>query len=489
MNVWFQEARGTRTPAPDASAKLGVETEFSRERRLQHTSSLVARGQSVVYVHRLPWDVLERIFFSCLPEGRIWVPKVLDPPLVLCQVCKHWRNIALSMPQLWSSLCVEMTSMGCKPMLSLIEIWLSRSATRDLTLSILHPYVSRDPSGNLERRPYGRREDTNAVLSIFLQYFSRWKEVLLELHGYAYPALQEAPYTATSLLDTLTLSTSMGLCMNTTMALSRMFQATPNLRNVTWTQHRDQLVPTFPWAALTRLHIIASLSITDCLGILREGVNLVDCAFLRIVLPSQAPTFAPFRMPEIRVLEICSKVDIGPFLDYLTLPFVERIRIGCLHASHTARRWPHLQFLSLLSRSQCSLQWLTLSDTPITEGELLQCLWQVQTSLFGLSIDNSRHTSCVSTALVDLLTVGNSTGRCLCPLLRSITLQGCISTVDGAIANMVESRWSVDNSTRRHAADLEFVEIRLRPGHARDVRRLEALRDEGLDVRVDVDVR
>jgi hypothetical protein len=486
MSVWFQEATRVQTPVLQDCSQLDLDLVLSREQGLQDPLSIVAIRGSEMLIHKMPWRVLERIFVSCLPQEGTCVPRALRSPLVLCQVCKYWRDCAILMPQLWSSLCVEMTATGCIPRLPLIEVWLSRSGTCALTLSILHPYASRNTSSSFGRQTSRHPEDTNAVLSVFLQYFTRWKEVLLELHGNAYPALQEALYDSISLLETFTLLTSVGFCMNTTMALSRMFQATPYLRNVSWTQYRDQLVPTFPWAALTSLHVIASLSISDCLGILREGVNLVDCSFLRVALPSQNLIYAPFRMPEMRVFELCSKMDIGPLLDYLTLPLVERIRISFLHTSHNPRRWPHLQFLSLLSRSQCSLQWLTLTDAPISEDELLQCLQQVQSSLFGLSIDNSRHFSCVSEVLIYPLTVGKLRGPCLCPRLRSITLRGCISTMDGVIADMVESRWKIDQSMEEHAATLEYVEIRLRIGHDQDIRRLGALRYEGLDVRIDV---
>ncbi|KAF9042227.1 hypothetical protein BJ165DRAFT_1529669 [Panaeolus papilionaceus] len=55
-------------------------------------------------IRRLPDDMLEEIFYHCLPTTRNPRPFVSESPLLLTLVCKRWRYIALASPPLWSML-------------------------------------------------------------------------------------------------------------------------------------------------------------------------------------------------------------------------------------------------------------------------------------------------------------------------------------------------------------------------------------------------
>ncbi|KAJ7194315.1 hypothetical protein GGX14DRAFT_378075, partial [Mycena pura] len=48
-------------------------------------------------------EILAHIFVYCLPHGRIR-PSPRTAPLVLGQICRRWRDVALSTGRLWSSL-------------------------------------------------------------------------------------------------------------------------------------------------------------------------------------------------------------------------------------------------------------------------------------------------------------------------------------------------------------------------------------------------
>ncbi|KAF9002776.1 hypothetical protein BDQ17DRAFT_1356797 [Cyathus striatus] len=57
-------------------------------------------------IKRLPFDILVAIFEQ-VPNKK--TPDPLHSPLLLCQVCREWRNTAIHMPWLWRSLsvCIE----------------------------------------------------------------------------------------------------------------------------------------------------------------------------------------------------------------------------------------------------------------------------------------------------------------------------------------------------------------------------------------------
>ncbi|KAJ7919611.1 hypothetical protein B0H13DRAFT_1606049, partial [Mycena leptocephala] len=57
---------------------------------------------TVVYpILTLPNEITSRIFVQCLPtHGRIR-PSPRKAPLILAQICRQWREIALSTSEMW----------------------------------------------------------------------------------------------------------------------------------------------------------------------------------------------------------------------------------------------------------------------------------------------------------------------------------------------------------------------------------------------------
>ncbi|KAF8426142.1 hypothetical protein L210DRAFT_3335584, partial [Boletus edulis BED1] len=52
-------------------------------------------------MQRLPVELHGRIFVECLPDGPYVEPASKEAPLLLVQVCRRWREVALQTPQLW----------------------------------------------------------------------------------------------------------------------------------------------------------------------------------------------------------------------------------------------------------------------------------------------------------------------------------------------------------------------------------------------------
>ncbi|KAJ6453446.1 hypothetical protein C8R47DRAFT_1168319 [Mycena vitilis] len=68
----------------------------------------------IVYpVLTLPPEVTTRFFVACLPDGCVR-PSSKSVPLSLAQVCHHWREIAISTPELWVSpeICFDLRRRG-----------------------------------------------------------------------------------------------------------------------------------------------------------------------------------------------------------------------------------------------------------------------------------------------------------------------------------------------------------------------------------------
>ena len=116
-------------------------------------------------IRRISPDILERIFQFCLPTNHNSVMSISEAPLLLIRVCRLWRSTALSSPALWAKLHIAIphplhdeqyfsypsaTSRSeaeqeadkrrfvkvVEARRQLMKLWLSRSRTHPLSLSI-----------------------------------------------------------------------------------------------------------------------------------------------------------------------------------------------------------------------------------------------------------------------------------------------------------------------------------------------------------------
>ncbi|KAJ7718359.1 hypothetical protein DFH07DRAFT_1068058 [Mycena maculata] len=100
--------------------------------------TLQAESDSIVYpVLSLPSELASFIFFHCTPSSTPPPqPSSLESPLRLSQVCRHWRDIAISTPELWQ--CIAFVSPVPSDLRSveMLGTWLSRSGRHPLNISL-----------------------------------------------------------------------------------------------------------------------------------------------------------------------------------------------------------------------------------------------------------------------------------------------------------------------------------------------------------------
>lgn len=106
------------------------------------------RSLEVVSVNRLPLEILAEIFLFCLErlKCKYQFDRPADPrrwraPLLLCQVCRLWREVAISLPLLWCSLS---GTGSFTPNPAFIKLWLARSRGLPLSLSLEAPVGCED---------------------------------------------------------------------------------------------------------------------------------------------------------------------------------------------------------------------------------------------------------------------------------------------------------------------------------------------------------
>ncbi|KAJ7642873.1 hypothetical protein B0H17DRAFT_1216329 [Mycena rosella] len=219
---------------------------------------------AIIYpVLTLPVEVTSQIFCWTLAKtGRIAFPhnlSLLGQSLHLGQICRLWRQIALSIPQLWNHMDFSLNVHSNNRQTSsvfLILTCLSRAASSPLSL-FLHVHI-------------GDIKGAEPILDAFAPYSKTWENIgfctslnsLRALSG-IYKQLPRLKSLKLGLRDP-----------NTPKTPITLFEEAPLLQTVHLIQLHSQTV-TLPWSQLTVLHV-ELLTAEELLGVLGLTPNLVS---------------------------------------------------------------------------------------------------------------------------------------------------------------------------------------------------------------------
>jgi hypothetical protein len=117
---------------PTASLQEQITAELPDTALTERPALQESRAYPVLTV---PLETISEIFEKSLPIYPEF-PSMdeLSSPLLLCQICRQWRRVALSTPTLWRAIELDITSTGNR--LELLDSWLSRSGDCPLSLSL-----------------------------------------------------------------------------------------------------------------------------------------------------------------------------------------------------------------------------------------------------------------------------------------------------------------------------------------------------------------
>ncbi|KAJ7902088.1 hypothetical protein B0H14DRAFT_3724500 [Mycena olivaceomarginata] len=215
-------------------------TSFSRPRSSTHPqtvrhqrrkSTQKPRGQYSYPAGRMPRDIWEEIFLHCIPapsdrDAPGYPRQSTTPttaPLFLLQVCRAWRKVALSLPDLWTSLSVVVRDGQAFPPLDVASDWLKRSGDLPLELVLCQTNESD-----------GNQELADDMLALYMCYLPRWREVRLDIANPTYGgSLQPSSQLHAPLLETFHLTTCWRLTRNEEIMqdLLKMLEVSPRLSN------------------------------------------------------------------------------------------------------------------------------------------------------------------------------------------------------------------------------------------------------------------
>ncbi|KZP25040.1 hypothetical protein FIBSPDRAFT_929587 [Athelia psychrophila] len=381
----------------------------------------------VSIIRRVPREILSEIFLYFRPDEQTRdTPDLRRSIILISHVCQSWRNVALSTPQLWSTIIVNLGPRDAQRKLDCAKAWIERSRQYPLSISISCLMPNRSAKAWKELLdiliPHSHRWRSAKILT--------WTDYLSGLNGHI-PKLES--------LDIRIGGHSQ----------KDAFDISPSLRQLRLTHCNPGIC-----------------GVSDCLKLIQAMTNLVSFTVALHYDPGlewPPPYRREHRMEYLSNLSISATCGIDKFLKALVLPALAEFQFcNGLSGSDGALPleddcvWANEEFISLITRSSSPLKSLIIRNRPdmdtVTEdvGQLLQCMPELEhLELLAEDGEDSHYTQCIQSFLTYS---PNTPGPCLVPRLQSVVLlledsadiDWKLKAMDGFI-QMVESRWKADN--------------------------------------------
>ncbi|KAJ7908970.1 hypothetical protein B0H13DRAFT_647975 [Mycena leptocephala] len=296
----------------------------------------------------LPPEIVSEIFLNFLPVYPERPPHFgVSSPLILCQICRRWRAIALSTPSLWKAIEMVITTDYSEEelaeLLEFLQAWLKRSGSCPLSLSL---------------RSYSHSPLLRQFLQTIVVHSRRWQNVsVLVPFKHLHLIQGDMP-----LLRDMAFGPSDFGFSHHGEALT-LFDAAPHLNRVVLMRYFLKSIMILPWTQLTHLeaHCVYEY---ECTEILRDAPNLVSCTFC-VCCALEGGTIAVVPVHS-HLRDMVLLIDNNPdvrlwiILDCLTLPALRTLRVvehGIILGSLKA----------FIARSQCTLEELQIDASSLSE--------------------------------------------------------------------------------------------------------------------------
>ncbi|KAF7314083.1 hypothetical protein HMN09_00567300 [Mycena chlorophos] len=322
--------------------------------RKQRNDSASAVSRTIT-VLALPNEITSAIFVACLPEhGRVR-PSAHRAPLLVAQICRHWRAVALSTTQLWCSLDVELRRgarrRGVGVVLpgnqKLVETWACRAGSRPLCLTIRGP-------GLLDDKQEQRLPAPNALPFYLCRYPRRLGKI-------------EADVSADQLLQLLPAGNRFPNLTHVAgpFALKDpglLAGVSPKLESLHLRECTPKMLAKLSSTRLKSLRLGHRITLScfldvasrcPCLEDFEGNVYLTDACLIKYA--GHAITF----LPGITTFDVADS-DCGLF-NFLTLPSLSTLRFALRSRIHPFVDDPVVAMSEFLQRSSCLVTTLSLN--------------------------------------------------------------------------------------------------------------------------------
>jgi len=466
-------------------AEVDEEIERLEALRAKLNSEIEDHRSLLSPVHHLPIDILQEIFASCLPAGHNPVVSRHEAPLLLTQVCRNWRNVMLSTPQLWSAIHIPIPSFpidttlhplpgdGLSSYLATllalvhermvaIHQWLERSKGSPLSISIFD-------AGNCPK------EVCDLVLDTIIHFSPRWKHLVLDTHscdltrisGLAssqVPQLQSLVVWNEVFIQNFEMTDTALNSVPLPWSTSEIIKA-PRLQEISFPQMTENIIEfPFKWSQMT---VVSLGSVSGPRTVATPAMSLNQVAFFlrscqqlvlfQLEVPLLASPFdpnqSPLCLPSLKSFYFHdSGIDVSSLFSILELPSITYFKFNS-----NSRYFKHSALEMLLPRITTLERFITEPQF-FAQGHYVKCLSHMST-LTHISIrwspffrtpnwspvvDNSEdHYKVVSDDFLMWFTRPDPAGEYPAPSLESFECDTTSEFTDGALIAFIKKKSSL----------------------------------------------
>ncbi|KAF9466182.1 hypothetical protein BDZ94DRAFT_1252305 [Collybia nuda] len=432
-------------------------------------------------IRKLPVEILAEIFLyaSGTSEGRAVkedLPNLMRSHRYLLGVCKRWREIAISLQDLWACIDIKLgfrdsetslRNLGC-----LVDLHLQRSKSSSLYINLIS------------------RNETNVrpFIDALVPHSSRWQFAHIAVPA---ASLQRLIGIKGSLDRLSRLDLSVSDSHSPDPAVFEMFEFAPMLSSLklsTFVSGQQSI----PWLQLTRLEL--SLSVSQALLVLSLVPHITEC-----LLSCEYKSFDNLNTPLVVMLPHLRSLHVDGFfgssvsvLSFLRTPILESFSLNVLSLQlldkDTMETTDLVEtLLPFVQRSSQTLNDLTLYGSSMDE-EVFTALLQLTPNLRRLSFDDHSGLT-TSEAVRAQLTYypDSSTTTYLIPFLESIKINVVptkrFAQFDSEVfVDMIESRWRSPISEKlSHIRAVTIIDNKADSTNSAYTR-LKAFQQEGLQL-------
>ncbi|KAJ7804753.1 hypothetical protein B0H14DRAFT_3773574 [Mycena olivaceomarginata] len=401
-----QRARLAEIQSEIQRHKLCIEALELEERELDSNLKLI-----IYPVLTLPSEIVSQIFLQCLPAHNRIRPSPRKAPLVLAQICRYWRQIALSTGRLWRSIDLVFKPAAGPGLLA-------RSTRDDGVLVLLGTWLSRAKGFpvSLTLRS-GKVPFVSEIVSVISAFSGQLHRLELALHPDSFRQLRNASPTF-PILQVLAIDSHGGSTSETSPAST--FGGSRSLREILILTSPHSLVPFGAYPFLTTLEL-RDATIPALLEALDRCPKLVHLkarlSQRRLPIPPDTTPTTACNLESLTIskegLMIINPAE--PVLTYLILPKLRRLEL---------RHTPQFNVLaSFAKRSPCvGLEHLALRIVRQEEARGMIPILCGSSSIVSFDLGVDVH---IIHALYTLSTEDN-----LLPNLMDLTISTCKSDFD-----------------------------------------------------------
>lgn len=344
-------------------------------KKLSRLDQICAYRAALCPAQRLPAELVTELLILARES---W-----DSAFALSQICRRWRQISINTPRLWRELEISVQSWTFDDKMSLLKMFCERVSGFHLSVTITTKSDGDDYF------------DGENLVQVLTPYFKKITSLRLFLPDDCFLAFAHVPEDSFPRLESFMFSSYLSDDFDLTMSIPHIisFSSANRLSHFNYCGDLPMSTALQLPEQLNELYL-ENITSYQCVQVLQHVPNLT---ILEVTIAGFEDIYDPPDNQAIPMLlsglhelelEVEDTADISNIIDYITAPCLQSFRLDGWTENRDHRSWSETSsFYSFITRSACSLTWLSFKGLIIPTEELIDCL-SVVPSLLKLDLDD-----------------------------------------------------------------------------------------------------